>query len=1013
MSLIINPKDVPPIDSSYYNSFYTEQSEIIKNGYNYNGTFVHGWLHWHLNMWNMFIDEIDGENILRRAQKPHLRDNEWLIAEHIAKAEKERKGLIIIGSRRLGKALKNEELLYTPNGSYPIGEAKVGDKIYDHSGKLTTITDVFPQGKVPLYEITFGDGRKVKCCGDHLWNIRKLNGKFQTMNTTEIIKGYRRKRIHNGYKDGKTRVINEYKYRIQISNCIQYPSQEVPLEPYYLGLWLGDGTSRNTSITTADDEIVEYLTEIVKKYNLKLTKATKEGNLASSYTLAKTKGQGRLNPLKEKMKSLNIIHNKHIPVSYLQNSKRIRMEVLKGLMDSDGYCAKDGTIQFSTSSLRLKKDVECLIRSLGIGLSIKSKNAVLDGVIKKETYTFTLFTNEDVFKLSRKKSRVRKKLKGKKPKTKFTSIANIEQVEDSLATCIMVDNEEKLFLTSNFIVTHNSCFISSYIARSASVFEGSENVIVGNNKDDLAVLAQLTEQGLGELPEYFKHSRLLDDWSKQVQFGYKNKDGSRNIWSNIYIRNAAQSKQTEVAAGLTPKSFVMDEIGKESMLDVFNSAIPSFSTPFGWRAVPILIGTGGAFDKGNDAQKIFEDPDAYNMLICKLPDEGDKDSGLFIPGSYSMEFPKIGKTLAEFTGNDCEEFKNTEIQVSTHDENKIKIKSHIKKLEKAKDVNTLLKYKMYFPIKSTDCFLKESDNNFPVEAAMQHLEFLKRKPENMGIEVELKKELDNTVSHKEVSKQRVWEYPHDAKGDLDAPIIIYEMPIVDPEPFLYIAGGDPYNTNESVNSPSLGSIYIFKRLYDPIGGTYQNRIVASYSARPKTMKEWHHNVENLLEFYNATIMIENEGTNFIQYMDNKNKSHLLAEGYSLLKEITPNTSIRGRNKGLPATRGIIKHCMNILLDYCLEEIVIAQDLDGNHIKALGITRINDPVLLEEIIKYEAGANVDRIVAFRHVLCYGRYLERTMPLLDVRSGGGRKESNSDFSKFKKDFPFSQGRRNPFN
>lgn len=661
MGIIINPNDIPPVDSKYYDSFFEEQTELIKKGYNINGVHVHGWLHWHVNFWKIYADVLEDDLILRKAITPELRDNEWLIAEHLKKAEEQKKGLCIIGSRRLGK----------------------------------------------------------------------------------------------------------------------------------------------------------------------------------------------------------------------------------------------------------------------------------------------------------------------------------------------------------------SVFISSYIARGASIFRGTENVIVGNNKDDLAVLAQLSEEGLGELPDYFKHTRLLDDWGKQVQFGYKNKDGSRNVWSSIFIRNSAQSKNTEVAAGLTPFTFVMDEIGKDECLDVFNAAKPSFSTPYGWRAVPILVGTGGSFEKGQDAQKIAEDPDAYNMLVCELPEEGGKQFGLFIPGSYSLEFKKEEKKLSEFIDNDAPEFEDTIIKVSTHEKNNEKIREQLKKLEKAKDVNTLLKHKMYFPIRSSDCFLKESDNNFPVEAARQHLEFLNRKPENMGIEVELIREVDNSITHREVNKQRVWDYPHDSKDDLDAPVIIYEMPMHDAPEFLYIAGADPYNTNESVNSPSLGSVYIFKRMYDPIGGTFQNRIVASYSARPKTMKKWHETVEMLLEFYNATIMIENEGTNFIQYMDNKNKSHLLADGYSLLKEITPNTSIRGRNKGLPATKGVIKHCMNILLDYCLEDIVIAQDMDGNHIHALGITRINDPVLLKEIMAYESGANVDRIVAIRHALCYARYLERTVPLIDNTGTPYGKKDAPEFTTLKKSFPFPQGRRNPFN
>jgi hypothetical protein len=159
-------------------------------------------------------------------------------------------------------------------------------------------------------------------------------------------------------------------------------------------------------------------------------------------------------------------------------------------------------------------------------------------------------------------------------------------------------------------------------------------------------------------------------------------------------------------------------------------------------------------------------------------------------------------------------------------------------------------------------------------------------------------------------------------------------------------------------------------------------MVASYTARPRTMKEWHQNVEMLLEYYNAVCMPENEGGTFIQYFDQKNKAHILADGYNMLKSISPNTTIKGRVIGLPATVSVQRFCMALMVEYCNEEIQVGMDALGFPMTKLGITRINDKALLKEIIAYNTTGNFDRIVAFRHVLAYENWLMKFSPIVDM-------------------------------
>ncbi|XAI97418.1 hypothetical protein [Leptolyngbya phage Lbo-JY46] len=562
-------------------------------------------------------------------------------------------------------------------------------------------------------------------------------------------------------------------------------------------------------------------------------------------------------------------------------------------------------------------------------------------------------------------------------------------------------------------------FIASYVSRAATIYKGSENVVVGNNKDDINNITVACDLGLNNINPYFYSPRIADDWKKQVTLGYKEKKSNKRIpFSHIYIRNTEGGINTEVIAGLTPKTLIFDEIGKGPFLDAFNAAKKSFATPFGWRCVPILVGTGGAFEKGNDAEKVFYEPDVHNMLSVELKEEPGKKTAVFMGGTYSLEFPKKETTLSDFLGVEKgSELDIIPIYVSDHEKSKQAILEQRKITEKSSDIRTHLKSIMYLPLNPKEAFLKDSDNDFPIEAAQQHLEYLLSNPESTGTPVKLFRDLNGKVVHSfDTSKKVLKDYPTEKGVSKDAPIMIYEFPMENPPHNLYIGGSDPYNQSASAWSDSLGTVYIFKRLYDVVGGTFQRRIVASYAARPQTMKEWHENVELLLEFYNAVCMPENEGGTMIQYFDQKGKAHLLADGYNMLKEISPNTSIVGRVKGLPATPKVQGFWMNLLVQYTQEEIIVGADpITHAPIKKLGIYRINDPVLLKEMIAYSKDANVDRIVAFGHALAYDAYLEKHNPIIHIQQEkvdrSNKKPIPGPFV-IKKSNPFAVAPKNPF-
>lgn len=531
-------------------------------------------------------------------------------------------------------------------------------------------------------------------------------------------------------------------------------------------------------------------------------------------------------------------------------------------------------------------------------------------------------------------------------------------------------------------------FESSWIGRGATIYEGSENVISSTNSDDLKILSAALESGLGAVHPYFYFPRLADNWGKEVTFGYKDSKGKRNKWSTIYVRNLDEGRKTEAIAGTTPKTLVIDEIGKAPFELAFEAAKPGFTSTFGWRCVPILTGTGGSFKPNSDAQRFFEEPEAHNFLGFEIPNKKNK-YGLFVSGIHRME-GKIKVKFGEFIQRKSgilipENSELNQIPFFDSDEEKAKavIAEEIEQASKAKDKKAALKARMYYPLVVDDCFLNDDINNFPIEAIEQHLAMLEESSQEQY--VEFYRDMDGIVRKTFNTKLApISEYPANKNTFKDAPVIIYEDRMMENPPVgLYIAGSDPYNQAQSENSSSVGTLYIYKRMYDSVGGTFQDRIVASFASRPELMKDWHETVEMILEYYNAILMTENEGATIVQWFDQRMKSHMLADGYDLLREISPATSIRKRPKGLPATVKVQTHWMNLVVEYTKAKINVGLNpITKEPIIKLGCIRIPDKMLLREMLAYFKGANVDRIVAFGHVLAYDGFLFKHNPTVKM-------------------------------
>lgn len=987
-----NFKTLPPQDSQEFWDLIDWEKDKCLGGVSVQGIKISGWLYWHLNHWHIGYDTKDNYgNDIVIPQLPDLRDNEWERAEAIEECQRLKQGYIEVGQRRGGKALKNSSILYKENSTITIGEVQTGDYIYDDSGNLTKVLEVFPQGKRPVYEMILEDGRKLYPDENHVWRVFcRTSNSYKNLTTKELLKkGINKTRVHNGYKDNLTHIITESKFAIpNIQQPIPFKEKNLKIDPYWLGMWLGDGNSRSTFITTIDDEIKNSIYDYAERLNMKVSIDKQKGKSAVSYMI--TNGIGKKNYLLTSLKEYNLLKNKHIPREYLFSSPEQRLELLKGLMDTDGSCYKTGRITFSSSNPTLAKDFEFLVRSLGIQTRYRIKPSGYikkGGYIKcKDSYEFTLYTNQNIFKLSRKSVLINKDIQKRNQDKTF--IKSLKYIGEDNTTCIIVDNKSHLFLTDNFTITHNSEALASYLGYNSNLFENTQNAIITGNSNDQATLIQKYDFGHQRLWEGIKINKLDRDWRKSsIRLGYKDSSNEDHVWSLIAIRNAADGVNTEVAAGLTLKTFILDEIGKFMFGQVMAAAKPTLLTQNGWRGIPLLCGTGGAFEKGEDAERYFNNPRANKFL--GFPNENStKETGKFFSGLYRMDC-KYDSNLADYlekeqkmTLDPKQKKELSKIPMKVSDKEKalkiIKEDRELKKLDP--DRTEYLKEIMYFPLTPEECFMTEGANIFNEIIIRQQQEFLYTSQKYLGDRCILRETpmgIDCEIVTDD-SIAPVSSYPVKSNESNRGCIVIYEHPPKGEIPYgLYVGGVDPYKQDKAMSSVSLGAVYIFKRTHDIVSESYQDMIVAQYVGRPDSIDEWCENARLLIKYYNALTLVENEDIYFIKYMQAKFEDHYLADEQPYIKAMYPTSSVE-RGKGFHAAPKNIALLNTHLKEY-IEEVISQERNEEGEVtrKIFGVSKVLDPLLLEEMKKFRLGkdaGNYDRVRAASAAVSLARHLD---------------------------------------
>ncbi len=566
-------------------------------------------------------------------------------------------------------------------------------------------------------------------------------------------------------------------------------------------------------------------------------------------------------------------------------------------------------------------------------------------------------------------------------------------------------NEKKGLVILGIRRFAKSVIEASYIAWGATFDENSQNIIAGLNAPDIKLITDKIDKGLNFIPEYWRWQRIEDNWKNQVTLGIKTKSGERIPFSSILIRNLDEGNNEEAIAGTKPRKLIIDEIGKGSFLRGLQAAIPGFTTPFGWGCSPILTGTGGDMKKFMDAKSLMFDVENFNFLTYNNEKDDKRIHGLFIPASYRMEAKNkstLGAFLNEPLGSDTH---NVEMLVGDPEKAKKITEDNLERLKKAGDRVAYLKEKMYYPQEVDDIFLNEDTNIFDIESAKRQKNRLLQQ-ERTGTPVVLMHDGEK-ITHEFTDKLPITNFPLKNSDQKDAPIVIYEFPVEEPPYGLYVAGVDPYRQGQSAYSSSLGAVYVYKRMNEINGEKYEDMFVASYCARPDNKDHWNEQARLLIKYYNARTLCENDDISFIEYMKSKGDAHLLERQPDWLKEIVPATTVR-RDYGIHrSSQKIIDYLHTCLKKYMEEEIYVEKDEKGSVTKStLGVSKIFDPVLLEEIIQYNDSGNFDRIIAAELAIAQAMKMD---PIMGKVGGSGDERLKALYApaKNKRLFTESQG------
>jgi hypothetical protein len=570
------------------------------------------------------------ENILRWKLMPWQK---WLYIHALEKAAPGKLGfrfktIIVLVSRQNGKCLDTNTPILTTEGWKTLLELEVGDQVYHPDGHPVYVTETHPtRYNHRCYEVTTTDGRALIADAEHLWTVfdrRYPQDGWGTLTTEEIL------------SEGLIRSGRECRWELPRQQMLMTKPIDLPIDPYLLGAWLGDGASNSACLHVGDEDMPEMKRLMIE------TGAAISSNVRARtcWRMQFNIGQPMRDGFEARCRKLGIWGDKAIPEQYLLAGTEQRMALLQGLMDTDGSISKSGQAEFCSTNFALAEGVLYLARSLGWQATIKTHQARLNGKDCGDKYRvfFSPAPEQSPFRLPRKTARIKER------KRRAIRIKSITQVKSRPVRCIKVDRGDGLFLAGRDLMpTHNTRWLQGvglWRLFMSSLGESNENCPGAK----LALIAcqnlDYAENILKEAVDTIRHSPAL----RPELINHKVTNGKhRAILTNDRLWRAATATR-KGGRSLTVDIAMLDELREHKTWDAYDAISPTtLVRPYGQ-----VVCTSNAGDEQSEVLRSLRD-----TAISKITAKEDDADGLFEwslppdappedPSYWPMANPSVG-----------------------------------------------------------------------------------------------------------------------------------------------------------------------------------------------------------------------------------------------------------------------------------------------------------------------------------------------------------------------------------
>lgn len=755
------------------------------------GEWITGDYYYFLNYAPMSVavrDKVNKNKSKRVIDFPRVWEGHYLKFHYIEQARNEGHHCGELASRSKGKAHPYSQKVYTPEGEKLWGDLKIGDYVFGDDGKKTKIIDIPYDQYSDIYKVTLCDGRTLFCTLGHLFKVRDSrkgkNNKVSVRSLEDILKDD----YYHTRESGK----KESYISIPSNLGVEFKEKETKIDPYTLGMLLGDGCFRTNytnvvMFTSREEDIFTYkkycpydIYKLSGKYDYRIS-ISEVGKTLKEYGLFGTKSD-----------------SKFIPKEYLFNSKKIRLNVLKGLLDTDGTVNNNGIPMITTTSKKLCDDIIWLCRSLGYNTRVFTKQGKFYDKICKINYNISILTNDPIFNLERKLNKLTTFPSSySKARRDWTHIIDISFSHKEMAKCITVDNSSHCYLIGDFITTHNSYSVASLLSKRFILGESydvnkkvtcyitaaeKKYLVAGDQTLDkfqfnIDWCAQNTE---------FPSRRLINSLTNmQWKMGYHDLDtGTDRGTLNSVIGITSKDDESKLR-GSRGVLYVLEEWGSfPRLLELYNNLRPSVED--GEDVFGLIIGIGTAGDSQSDfssAQEIMYNPRGYNMYA--LPNVFDKEGQG--KREFVFFFPGYLNRAGCYDENGNSDVTKAILQILV-DRWTVKHNST--------DINSITKRIAEIPIVPQEAILRTTGNIFPVTQLNERINQLDNNPHafddsHIG---DLVINKQGNVEFRPNNEQPIRNFPH-KDNKLKGAIEIFQMPEKDRDGKVYanryILGHDP------------------------------------------------------------------------------------------------------------------------------------------------------------------------------------------------------------------------------